>query len=318
MELRYLRYFVALAEELNFRRAAERLHVSAPTLSVQIKTLEGLLGVELCTRNTAMVRLTPAGEVLLHEAKDLLLHLRKVQEATKDAAHGTQGSLRIGSPGLFGYSFMPDALYHYRELFPKVDVSLMELDAELEQPAALENGTIQIGFVYGEQLPDLTDFEHLLVINTMRYAVMGPGHPLAALKQVPLARLAEYPLLCVDRGDSHLESMLRLFRKKNLKPKTTKKVVGFNAYIAMLIAGEGVSVLPDIRVLSLTQRLEMRPIKEAMPELPMQVHAVWKKSETSQQVHNFVDVLRKCGVHRSKLLRANIKHGKTPYDLYPY
>jgi DNA-binding transcriptional LysR family regulator len=296
MELRHLRYFVALAEELNFRRAAERLHVSAPALSVQIKALEELLEIQLCKRDTTMVRLTAAGEVLLHEARALLQQVRKLEETTREAAHGICGCLRIGNPGHFGYSFMSEALNTYHERFPKVNVSLVELDVELEQMAALEDGSIQIGFVYGPQLPLMKAIGHMLVIDTAMHAVMGRDHPLASLKQVPLCRMAGYPLLSVMRYDSHINNMLALFREKNLEPKAIKKVAGFNAYLAMLAAGGGVSMLPEMSFLSQAKGVVMRPIKDDMSGLRLQVHAVWKSDETSQQMRNFIEVLREHGV----------------------
>lgn len=296
MELRHLRSFVVLAEELNFRRAAERLYISAPALSVQIKQLEDMLGVRLCERDTTKVRLTPPGEVLLYEARHLLHQARQAELATKEAARGNRGTLRIGNPGYFGYSFMPEVLACYRERFPEVDISLVELDVELEQPQALENGTIQVGFSYGPQLHLLKDIENLLVIDTPMRVVMAPGHPLAASRQVSLAMMAGHPLLSVLRYDSHMRNMLALFHEHGLKPKATKKVDGFNAYIAMLAAGEGVSMLPEMLVLLQTGRVVTRPLKEEGPDLRLHVHAVWKKHDSSEHVRNFVEALRQSGV----------------------
>ena len=296
MELRYLRYFVAVAEELNFRRAAGRVHVSAPTLSVQIKTLEGLLGAGLFTRDPTKVRLTVAGEALMPEARALLLQEKQLEAVTKEAARGAGGSLRIGTPGYFSYSFMPEALHAYLKRFPKVAVSLIELDPELEQPEALNNGTIQVGFVYGGFLRRMKNIEHFPVVDTKIKAAMGAAHPLAALRQVPLARMAEYPLLALQRFESHIKLMLGLYKKKKLKPVSVAKVDGLNACIALLAAGEGVSMLPDMRILSKAGQLKLRSIKDELPGLRLQLHAVWKKNETSQQVRDFVEALRQGGV----------------------
>jgi len=296
MELRYLRYFVAVAEELNFRKASERLYVSTPTLSVQIKTLEGLLGVELLKRDTSVVRLTAAGEVLLREARELLEQQKQMETATKEAARGEGGSLRVGDPGYFSYSFMRQALTGYHERYPKVDLSLVTLDPELEHPQALESGSIQIGFVYGPMLRFMKDIEHMLVVDTTLQAIMGATHPLAALKEVPLAKMTEYPLLTLQRYDSHLGTMLGFFQQKKLAPKVIKKVDGFTAYTVMLSAGKDVSIMPYMRIFELFPAVALRPIKDKGLDLRLELHAVWKKGDVAPQVRSFVEVLREAGV----------------------
>jgi len=139
MELRHLRYYVAVAEELNFRRAAERLHVSAPTLSQQIKDLEDLLGVRLMERDTTSVRLTGPGEIFLEGARQLLADSHRVIAATKEAAQGRRGILRIGNAGPLSHGFMPACLQALAKRYPEVDVVLVEIDLN-EQAAAVATG----------------------------------------------------------------------------------------------------------------------------------------------------------------------------------
>jgi DNA-binding transcriptional LysR family regulator len=296
MEFRHLQYFVAVAEELNFRRAARRLHVSPPSVSVQVKMLEELLNVRLCDRNTTGVRLTAAGEVLLREARGLLQQTEKLKLATQEAALGEREVLRIGSPGQFAYSFMYKAVDIYRKRFPNVGVSLTEFDVELEQPGALENGTIQLGFVYDAQLSLIKDAGHLLVIDTPMRVVVGSAHPLAALREISLAQLAGYPLLSVKRYDSHIKNMLLLLQEKRLAPKAVQKVDGYTAYLSMLAAGQGVSMLPEMRILSGTEGIVTRPLKDDVQEgIRVKVYAVWKNAGAPPQVRNFVEVLRSIG-----------------------
>jgi DNA-binding transcriptional LysR family regulator len=296
IELRYLRYFVAVAEELSFRRAARRLHITAPALSMQIKHLENILETRLCERSTTKVRLTVTGETLLREARELLRHAQKVVITTRETAQGIQGWLRIGIPGRLSHSFISEAVNAYRRDFPKVDVTLLDLDMEQEQWEAVQNGRIHLGFAYDFQLEQIKNIDRLPVIDVPVRAVMGAQHPLAASGRVALADMVKYPLLSVQRNGSQADGMMAILRQKKLEPKIFKKINSFDAYIAMLIAGEGVSLLPEIRVLLLSPMLALRPVKDNVSGLRMQVYAVWKKTGAPPQVLNFVEILRKAGV----------------------
>jgi len=297
IELRYLRYFVTLAQELNFRRAAERLFVSAPALSVQIKKLEDILEVQLLERDTTKVRLTVAGEVLQREARELLQRVEEIVEITKDAAQGNRGRLRIGMPGAFSYSFMPGVLKDFRRRYPKMDVSLLDLGVNDEQLDALESGRIHIGFFYGFEPPSIFNTETQLILDMPIRAVMSARHPLAAQKEVSLADLAGIPLLAIHRYNLQTRSLVDVFNKLQLAPKTIKKANSFNAALTMIVAGEGVALLPEMRIMTQNSKLTLRPIKDQVPGLRLQVHAVWEKTDTSPQVINFIEMLRQAGVH---------------------
>ena len=145
MELRHLHYFVAVAQELHFRRAAERLHLAQPSLSRQIRDLEEEVGAQLFERDRKQVALTEAGRVLLGEAPRLLAGIAAVVEATRPAGHETQRTLHIGKVGVLSASFLPDTLAAFRKRCPQVAVEILELGMD-EQVAALLAGTIQVGF----------------------------------------------------------------------------------------------------------------------------------------------------------------------------
>ena len=297
IELRYLRYFVVLAQELNFRRAAERLHVSAPALSVQIKKLEDILEVRLLERDTTKVRLTVPGEVLLREARELLLRVDEIVEITKDASQGNRGRLRIGMPGAFSYSFMPGVLKKFRQRYPKMDVSLLDLGVNDDQLEALEAGRIHIGFLYGFETPRIKGTEHLLMLDMPMRAVMSVSHPLAAQKEVSLAELVAVPLLAIHRFNVQTGSLVNVFQKQKIEPKIIKKANSFTACITMIAAGEGVALLPEMRIMTQNPKLTLRPIKDQVPGLRLQMYAFWEKGEESPQVLNFIELLKQAGVH---------------------
>jgi len=295
MELRHLCYFVAVAEELNFRRAAERLHVSPPALSVQIKKLEDILGVRLCERDTAKVRLTVAGEVLLREARVLLQSAQDLVRVTKEASEGKNGCVRIGAPGFFSLNFLPAAVNQYRRLFPEMDVRLVEFDTDSEHPGAVEDGRVHVGFVYGFQLKRMSGVDHLLIKDSPVRAVMGARHPLAGLERITLADLAGYPLLCARQFERQCRHTLALLRERRLMPRSVKKAQGANAFMVMLAAGEGVALLSDMSALPMSGQLVSRPIEDSSSDFRLRIYAVWKNTETSAQTLNFVELLRQAG-----------------------
>ena len=143
MELRHLRYFIAVAEELSLRRAAHRLHVSQPALSLQISDLEDELGVELFTRNSRGVELTEAGRVFLIGGSRALAAAEQAQEAAK----GERGRLVIGSVGPVTVSFLPVALSRFREQHPLVEITVSHLNHRAQVEAVL-NGSIMLGIGY--------------------------------------------------------------------------------------------------------------------------------------------------------------------------
>src|SRR6266436_2248333 len=144
MELRHLRYFVTVAEDLSFRRAAERLHLSHPTLSKQIGDLENELGLKLFDRNPRRVELTEVGRGFLVEAKRTLVSAQQAIAHAHEVATGERGRLSIGAITPVTYAFLNDALTRFRELFPLVEVTVLHMN-NLAQIDALLNGSIMLG-----------------------------------------------------------------------------------------------------------------------------------------------------------------------------
>ena len=146
MELRHLRYFVAVAEELNFRRAAERLHLAQPALSSQIKALEEELDVRLFERTTRVVRLTQAGRLFLNEARGVLGAAAQAEQLARKAEHGIVGTLRVGVIAPAASPWLARALRHFHQRFPGVQLSLSEITST-EQLRRLRLGELDAGFL---------------------------------------------------------------------------------------------------------------------------------------------------------------------------
>jgi DNA-binding transcriptional LysR family regulator len=295
MELRHLRYFTAVAEELNFRKASERLRVAQPALSSQIKDLEHELGVTLLDRDTGGVRLTDAGAAFLGEARLILTHARQAAVVAQDAAKGKRGRLTIGYFAPIFMGLMPGSLKVFRGKYPEVEVNLVEIPI-LDQMSALEEGTIQIGFIVARSAPLPRSLKNVEVARSPVRVVMGRSHPLARRKRIGLDDLAREQLLCfgIRKGvvSVHGEVMGQFFAGRGLDLPTLQQVDGVEAFRATLESGLGVSLVAESGSLSQGRELVQRPLKESGPDLEIALLAIWRDGHDSRLTANFISVIQ--------------------------
>lgn len=294
MELRHLRYFVAVAEELNFRKASDLLRVAQPALSRQIQDLEADVGAKLLDRNTSSVRLTDAGAAFLVECRLILSQSRHAVAVARDASKGLRGRIKVGylAPLLTG--FMPPALSAFGSKYPNVDIGMIEL-SNPEQLAALDSGTIQVGFGVKESATPLpSSFDSKVVGRTPFRAVVGKRHRLATKRRVSLAELAREPLLALalTKGAApHLDAMRRLLTKRGIKAPQIRSIEGAETFLATLEGGLGVSLMGATGSLSRGKGLIFRALKETGDDLTIELRVVWRKGDESHLVRNFIDLL---------------------------
>ncbi|HKB91459.1 MAG TPA: LysR substrate-binding domain-containing protein [Opitutaceae bacterium] len=295
MELRHLRYFVAVAEELNFRRAAERMHVAQPSLSKQIKDLEYELSATLLERNTSHVSLTDAGKVFLNEAHELLKRAEHATVLVRETAAGRHGTLTIGNIAALSMSVVPEGLAAFRKQFPEVDVTLVEARSPTEHFAALQSGKIQIGLTGSVNANLPPEFESILVLECPIYIFLAAGHRLARKSSLLVSHLKGEPLLAIVQANGtslHSEICRQFYIDRGIKPSPIKLVDGLESLIAMIAGNLGVSFLPGALSLSRKSGIVRKLIRDDLPDNQFQLYAVWRKEDTSQLVHNFIDVLR--------------------------
>jgi len=312
VELRHLRYFVAVAEALNYRRAAEQLHVAQPALSKQIKDMEEQLGARLLNRNTGGVTLTDAGTVLLEEAKDILERVQMTAKAVREAEAGRGGRLTIGSLGVISASFLPAALAAFRARFPQVEVELHEASMP-DQISAINAGTIQLGFVIAQGIPIPSNFASVEVLISRLAVAIGPEHRFARRPSVALAELADESFLCIgDDGhyNLHQKFMDAIFTARGIRHRPVKPVNGFEALVALVAGGHGVSMLLPLNLSRNNDAVLFRRIKEDGDDLVVRLLAVWRKNVRSQLTQNFVEALRSVSVARPSALGG--ARGHTP------
>jgi DNA-binding transcriptional LysR family regulator len=197
VELRQLRYFVAVAEELHFRRAAARLHVSQPPLSLQIRQLEEELGCQLLNRTRRRVELTAAGHAFLRDARAILHELDTASETARRIDAGQTDRLRISFVGSALLSIVPRAVQRFRAARPDVEVVLRERST-VDQLRAVAEGTVDVGLIRPPiEQSDQLHVEHVMGEQTI--AALPVDHPLTEFRRVPLARLAAEPLVLFPR-----------------------------------------------------------------------------------------------------------------------
>ncbi|BAZ02207.1 transcriptional regulator LysR family protein [Tolypothrix tenuis PCC 7101] len=286
MELRHLRYFIAVAEELHFSKAAERLHIAQPPLSQQIQQLEAELGVELFQRKTKrQVQLTEAGKVFLQEAYGLLLQLETAIVLTQRIGRGQTGQLRIGFTSLVIYELLPSILRQFREQFPQVELVLRELTTS-QQEQALRDSLIHVGFAHPPLEDDTLSYQS---IHQQTLVVALPSnHSLAQTEHIQVQELEDEPLIMFPRylAPGLYDLIMSLFRQRNIKPQITQEAVQMQTIIGLVSAGMGVAITPSVLQNLQRSGVTYRPLLEAAPVIETAV--IWQENSLTPLVENFL------------------------------
>lgn len=291
MELRHLRYFIAVAEELHFGRAAQVLGISQPPLSQQIQALEQEVGARLFERTNRRVELSEAGRLFLTEARLVLARVDKAADVARRAQLGELGELKIGFTSSAPFnSSIPQAIFAFRQAFPAVHLNLQEMSST-EVADALGDETIQVGLMRPLPLPDA-----LSVVELMReplVAVLSAGHPLAqgSERGLHLTQLAEEPFVFFPRayGSGLYAQLINLARDAGFSPHFAQEAGEAMTIIGLVAAGLGVSVLP-----ASYQRIRIDGVVYRTLLDPEAVTAVWlvqRKDQQSPMAKAFVELL---------------------------
>ena len=288
-----MRYFVAVAEELNFGRAARRLHISQQPLSQQIKNLEKELGVELIRRTTRRVELTEAGEAFLEETYRTLSQSELAAEAARRAARGESGTMRIGYAPTALYNVLPETLRVFRERYPGVVLELVEL-ISAPQEEALTSGRIDVGFLYPPVEED--GIATWVISEEQLMAVLPAGHRLAGRDRVPLAELSDEPFVMMPRRNrpALYDRVVGECRRAGFSPRVTQEANNLHMMLGLVAAGFGVNLtVESVRNLK-RPGVIYKPL-EAPTEL-LAFAVAWRCGEESPVLFNFLEVVREIAV----------------------
>jgi DNA-binding transcriptional LysR family regulator len=292
MELRHLRYFLAVAEALNFTKAATQLRIAQPALSRQIQDLEDEIGVDLLRRSPRGVTLTAEGRLFLEEVRDILKRANESVEKVRALARGEYGELHVGYAPSPSSEILPPALAAFQKAAPRVRVILHDL-ASQELIAGLLDGSLDIAITV-EQVDEPTagiEFEELC-----RYpfcAAMAPRHPLARKKSLSLEDIVSQPLIGLRRRDySEYYRMLdRMFASMKVRPRVAVECDGSSSLLTELEAGSGIAIVTNLFRYVAGKRLVFRPLSNSTERLSIGI-ARAEKADISPAGTKFCEMLR--------------------------
>lgn len=287
MELRHLRYFQAVAEELNFSRAARRLRIAQPALSRAVQEIERELGTSLIERVSRSPRLTPAGEVLLRETGVLLQRFDEVLKRVSRTAKGEEGELRLGYIGPPTRSFLAMLLKEYARRFPRVNVILEERTPERVWEM-VSKGKLSVGLTRPVLAHDELGLQSLLLREEKFCAAVPKDHPWAKMASIPWKKLAGEPLVILARreGASSHDAIHAACAAAGFEPRLTHTPSLIGTILQYVEAGSGIGVVPES---TMSKNIALIPLK---PQSIIPLIMVWAKEGDDPAVAAFRDLVR--------------------------
>jgi DNA-binding transcriptional LysR family regulator len=287
IDLRHLRYFVAVAEELHFSRAAQRLGIAQPPLTQQIQKLEAALGHRLFERSSRRTALTETGAVLLEEARQVLDRFQRALDAARRAGRGETGRLTVGTPPSVMLSALPKIIRRYRARFPEVGFTLRELSTSAIADA-IDSGAIDLGFL--REAPASEALASEIVLREPVAVALASSHRLARRVRLPLRALAREPFVLFPRqlGPAFYDQFIGFCRDAGFSPHIVQEATQWQSVVAMVAAGVGVSLVPGCVRKIRWPGVVFRPL----PNLTTTVSLCWKKGRTSPTMQTFLLLAR--------------------------
>lgn len=289
MELRHLRYFIAVAEELHFGRAAERLQISQPPLSLQIKQLETNLGVLLFRRTRQRVELTTAGKSFLKNSYNIIKLIEKACEESKSVDRGESGQLILAFTGAIGFELLPTILRTYQDKYPDVNIILKQLTTS-DQIEAFHKNEIDVGLVV---MPVLNESLNIELLHEEPFIVVLPRtHHLAQDRDtINIASLVNEKFIMTPRksGEGYYDSIISLCHSAGFSPKKTQEADELHTAVSFVASGMGIAILPSSIQFVKNEDIAYFPLENNTSSYKTGI--AWNKTEDSPTVLNFISFL---------------------------
>lgn len=290
MELRHLKYFKTVAEELHFGRAARRLKMAQPPLSLQIRQLEEEMGVLLFHRTKRNVELSEEGKVFLEKVNQILENLDEAIETVRRLNRGEVGEIAVGFIATVAYGILPTIIKHYRHKYPEVHVELKQLTSA-EQLKALKEETIQIAILSEPTDSEEINFE---VIRKEPFVIALPKeHPLATeTSPIELIRLANEPFIITGRkaNQNHYDMVINSCYQEGFSPIIKQETEEMFTVLSLVAAGIGIALVPSSMQLLLQNDVVYRHIKDCKFNTVTAI--AWISENRSPVVHTFIKLVR--------------------------
>lgn len=291
MELRHLRYFVTLAEELHFGRAAERLHMAQPPLSQQIRQMEVELGFQLFHRTKRKVQLTEAGQVFLEESLRIFRQLEQAMQRGRQISRGEMGQLAIAFVASAAYNVLPEVLRTFRAAVPGVTLQLQELTTE-QQLQWLKEGRIDVGFLR----PPVIDntFSSEIIFEEPLMVTLPVNHRLALSEKVSLRELVKEPFILFPRSQAPglYDQIISLCQQADFSPIVAQEAIQMQTIVSLVAAEMGIAIVPaSLQNLQRTG-VVYKAVEELTPKVAIAM--MWRSLDTSPATQRFLEVARQC------------------------
>lgn len=289
MELRHLKYFLAVAEELHFGRAAIKIHIAQPPLSQQIKQLEDEIGVRLFNRTKRSVELTEAGKVFQREAYAVIERLEKGVLKAQQASRGEAGWLGIGFVSSINYEILPNVLREFRRQCPEVEIFLQEMHNPEQNHALLEK-EIHIGFA---RMPvESSELNSKIVSREKLIVALPASHKLVERENIKLSQLVGEPFIIFSqsRPSPYYEFILRLCAEAGFQPSVVQQVGEIQTALGLVAAEIGITLVPASTQNLHREGVIYRPLAAPQPTIEMIMQ--YRKDETSLVVARFLEVIQ--------------------------
>ncbi|BDS14986.1 LysR family transcriptional regulator [Aureispira anguillae] len=289
LELRHLRYFLAVAEDLHFRKAAERLYISQPGLSRQIKELEKGLGIQLFDRHNRKVELTAAGVFLQSEFRRYTKELDNIIQHAKSLNDGLLGNLKFGYVGSAMQQIIPDLLLAFRKKYPNILFSLKEMDNQ-KQIEGLLSHHIDLGFVRLERVPKGLEIHPLL--KEPFCLVLPKNHPINANNFEHLSQLKEESFILFDPqySTSYYEKVLQIFDDSGFSPIITHNTIHSSSIYKLIENNFGISIVPKSLQVDYLEGIKFIEL----PQIPQRtvLSAVWLTNNRNPILNNILSLVK--------------------------
>jgi DNA-binding transcriptional LysR family regulator len=306
LELRHLRYFVAVAEELNVSRAARRLNVSQPPLTRQIQQFEEIVGAPLFTRTTRGMVLTEAGKVMLADARNLLALTLEAVDHSRNVAMGRVGRIDVAGFGSLMLGAVPQFLARFRHSHPGIELVLQTLNRP-EQVAALRQGRIAAAFIrQGNDPPDIASEPFM---REELVAALPAAHPLARRKRIALRDVVQLPFVVQGSGPrpNFTDTLLAMFARAGLRPEVVQNVGDSITAVAVVAGGFGAAMVPRSASHLQLPGVAFVPVSDVTPGIA-DLACIYRRDDQSPVLQTFISELR---AFRKQMRSRTFEHPAT-------
>lgn len=292
MEFRQLQYFLAVAEELNFSRAAKRLNIAQPPLTRQIRQMEQELGVELFYRTKRRVELTDAGRAFVEESRRILVQVEQSMQVAQRASRGEIGRLVVAFEGSSAYDIVPNSLKTYRERFPAVELVVLGMTTG-EQVQALHERQISAGFVVPPLKGKDKEIAVEAVLQEPLLLALPENHPLTTQPRVRVRSLANEPFIMAQRdsGCGLYDQAIAVCQRAGFSPRVMQEVNEMQVMLGFVAAGLGIALLSASVKQFQRPGVVYRELQPSTPEVALAM--IWRRDNLSPVLQAFLGVVRR-------------------------